>query len=178
MKPDPCSVQSCLVSRLYLPVHALSLRLWSLLIPRLTKEKALVLCHVNSIWLINFSWSVYYFQPLQQLQLLQYSKLQMAETVVVWVYNTYIPCNSRLILYCTPFVCHEVSLSPGSDLSNGPGNEAIVMRMPFVIWGLECSIPSFGKQRHPRDSQLWTNTKRMHAWSTTNEFAATVDREA
>ena len=39
-------------------------------------------------------------QPLEQLQLLQYSKLQMAKTAVkasfVQVYNTYIPHDSQL----------------------------------------------------------------------------------
>ena len=42
-----------------------------------------------------YCWPVYHSQPLQRLQLLQYSKLHMAKTVgkasFVQVYNTYIP---------------------------------------------------------------------------------------
>ena len=45
---------------------------------------------------------VYHSQPLEQLQLLKYSKLQMAKTVVkaslVGVYNTYIPHDSQLCM--------------------------------------------------------------------------------
>ena len=44
--------------------------------------------------------NLYNSQPLEQLRLLQYSKLRMAKTVVkisvVQVYNTYSPCDSQL----------------------------------------------------------------------------------
>ena len=55
-----------------------------------------------SVRLITYCGPVYHSQPLEQLWLLQYSKLQMAKTVdeiaFVRVYNTYIPHDSQLCM--------------------------------------------------------------------------------
>ena len=79
-----------------------------------TKQKALFLFLV--MWTVRFNQKLLlaYAQPLEQLQLLQYSKLQMAKTVVkasfVQVYNTYIPYDSQLCMgkykACT-WICYK-----------------------------------------------------------------------
>ena len=60
------------------------------------KQKALFLFLMSCDLIvrpITYCWPVYHSQPLEQLQLLQYFKLQMVKTVifVVQVYNTYQP---------------------------------------------------------------------------------------
>ena len=67
--------------------------------------------------LIAYCWPVYYSQSLEQLWLLQYSKLQMAKTVVkisvVWVYNTYTHRDSQLCMnkYKTHMLQEQGNLS-------------------------------------------------------------------
>ena len=53
--------------------------LWSLLIPRLSTIQSKTHCSFSVKCLNNYCWPVYHSQPLEQLQSLQYSKLQMAK---------------------------------------------------------------------------------------------------
>ena len=81
-----------------------------------TKQKALFLFLVMwTVRLINHCLPVYHFQPSEQLQLLQYFKLQMAKTVViasfVWVYNIYIPHDSQLCMGKYHFECTKVTIT-------------------------------------------------------------------